>query len=110
MLGSGRASPLFFDDLDINVTAAIEPKADLQRLVKDNSPGTQVFDDVREVVQHLENGELRARRKNVIFLLIISIGRLEATADADGDIGRSSQLDHSTEPDLYFQNCIGRIF
>ena len=36
------------------------------------------------------------------FLLIISIGRLEATADADGDVGRSSQLDHSKELDLYF--------
>ena len=35
-------------------------------------------------------------------LLIIPTGRLEATADADGDIGRSSQLDHSKEPDLYF--------
>ena len=50
---------------------------------------------------------LRVRRKNVIrFIikrkLIISIGRLEATADADGDIGRSSQLDHSKELDLYF--------
>ena len=39
----------------------------------------------------------------VIVLLFISIGRLEAaTADADGDIGRSLQLDHSKALDVYF--------
>ena len=50
------------------------------------------------------NGQmfLRVTRQKRHILLIISIGRLEATADADGDIGRSSQLDHSKELDLYF--------
>ena len=45
---------------------------------------------------------LRVTHKTPYFLLIISIGRLEATASADGDIGRSSHLDHSKELDLYF--------
>jgi hypothetical protein len=36
------------------------------------------------------------------LLFIISIGRLEATAGADGDIGRSSTLDHSKALDLCF--------
>lgn len=58
LLGSGLASQLFFDNLDINVTVAIEPKADLQRLAKDRSPSTQVFDDVRKVVHRLEDGQL----------------------------------------------------
>ena len=40
------------------------------------------------------------------LLLIISIGRLEATADDDGDIGRSSQLDDSKEIDLYFRTVL----
>ena len=53
---------------------------------------------------------LRVRRFCVIFLLIISIGRLEATADADGDIGRSSQLDHSKELDLYFSELYWSSF
>ena len=44
------------------------------------------------------------------FLLIISIGRLEATAGADGDIGRSSQLDHLKELDLYFSELYWSIF
>ena len=34
--------------------------------------------------------------------LLISIGRLEATADADGDIGRGSTMDHSKALDLCF--------
>ena len=38
----------------------------------------------------------------IYFLLIISIGRLEATASADGDIGRSSTMDQSKELDLCF--------
>jgi hypothetical protein len=42
--------------------------------------------------------------------LIISIGRLEATADADGDTGRSSQLDHSKEFDLYFSELYWSSF
>ena len=33
---------------------------------------------------------------------IVAVSELEATADADGDIGRSSQLDHSKELDLSF--------
>ena len=41
---------------------------------------------------------------------IISIGRLEATADAGGDIRRSSQLDHSKEPDLYFSELYWSSF
>ena len=44
------------------------------------------------------------------FVLIISIGQLEATADADGDIGRSSQLDHSKELDLYFSELYWSSF
>jgi len=41
------------------------------------------------------------KRHNFYYLLfIISIGRLEATAGADGDIGRSSTLDHSKALDL----------
>ena len=45
---------------------------------------------------------------------IISIGRLEATASADGDIERSSQLDHSKELDLkflelYWSSFIGSV-
>ena len=48
--------------------------------------------------------------KNVIFLLIISVGRLEATASADGDIGRSSQLDHSKELDLKFSELYWSSF
>jgi hypothetical protein len=36
------------------------------------------------------------------LLFIISIGRLEATAGADGDIGRSSTVDHSKALDLCF--------
>ena len=36
------------------------------------------------------------------LLIIISIGRLEATAGADGDIGRSSTVDHSKALDLCF--------
>ena len=35
---------------------------------------------------------------------------LEATADADGDIGRSSQLDHSKELDLYFSELYWSSF
>ena len=38
---------------------------------------------------------------NYLFI-IISIGRLEATAGADGDIGRSSTVDHSKALDLCF--------
>ena len=36
------------------------------------------------------------------LLFIISIGRLEATAGAGGDIGRSSTVDHSKALDLCF--------
>ena len=42
--------------------------------------------------------------------MIISIGRLETTADADGEIGRSSQLDHSKELDLYFSELYWSSF
>ena len=42
--------------------------------------------------------------------LIISIGRLEATADADGDIRRSSQLDHSKGLDLYYSELYWSSF
>ena len=45
---------------------------------------------------------LRVTHKTSYFLLIIPIGRLEATASADGDIRRSSQLDHSKELNLKF--------
>ena len=41
------------------------------------------------------------RPKHHTFIFI-SVGRQEATADADGDIGRSSQLDHSKALDVYF--------
>ena len=44
------------------------------------------------------------------FLLVISTGRLEATASADGDIGWSSQLDHSKELDLYFSELYWSSF
>ena len=53
------------------------------------------------------------KRRGRIFIVIkriISIGRLEATADADGDIGRSSQLDHLKELDLYFSELYWSSF
>ena len=48
--------------------------------------------------------------KNVIFLIIISTGRLEATASAGGDIGLSSQLDHSKALDLTFSDLYWSSF
>ena len=48
--------------------------------------------------------------KTSYFLLFISTTRLEATADADGDIGWSSQLDHSKELDLYFSELYWSSF
>ena len=36
------------------------------------------------------------------FLLFISIGRQEATTDADDDVGRSSQLDRSKARDVFY--------
>ena len=48
--------------------------------------------------------------KRHIFVLFISIGRQEATTDAYGDIGWSSQLEHSKALDVHaFQNYIFRV-
>jgi hypothetical protein len=58
LLGSGLASELFFDSLDLKVTVAIEMKTDLQDFVRKHSPSTAVYSDVRTVVQDLENGTL----------------------------------------------------
>ena len=42
------------------------------------------------------------KRHTMELLLIITICQLRATADVDGDIGRSSQLDHSKVLGAYF--------
>ena len=44
------------------------------------------------------------------FLLIITTGQLRATADVDGDNGRSSQLDHSKALDVYFSELYWSSF
>ena len=62
----------------------------------------------------LNRTRVKGGRKSSSVCLIISIGRLEATASADGDIGRSSQLDHSKELDLkyselYWSGFLGSV-
>ena len=75
------------------------------------SAGVQSTQSTKETSDDIT--DVKGDSQNVIlFLLIISIivGRLEATASADGDIGRSSQLDHSKELDLYFSELYWSSF
>ena len=52
--------------------------------------------------QREQRARLKGTRQKRNLFINISTGRLEATASAGGDIGRSSQLDHSKELDLKF--------
>ena len=58
LLGSGLASELFFESLDMKVEVAIEMKTDLQDFVRKHSPSTTIYTGVRTVVQDLEKGAL----------------------------------------------------
>jgi len=49
-------------------------------------------------------------RKKPLLLELASFTGLEATASADGDIGRSLQLDHSKELDLKFSELYWSSF
>ena len=55
-----------------------------------------------EYKELLRKGVATESETSYLFLFISLGRRLEATADADGDIGRSSQLNHSKALDIYF--------
>ena len=63
-----------------------------------------------QLAQYKAESALRVPSLKRHILLIISIGRPEATADADGDIGRSSTMDHSKALDLCFSEMYWSSF
>ena len=64
----------------------------------------------KSVASYKCSGLRVTRQKRHTFINYIEIGRLEATADADGDIGRSSTMDQSKELDLCFSELYWSSF
>ena len=113
LLGSRLSSDLFFDELNLEVKVAIEPKADLQQFVHKHSPNTKIFSDVRTVVDDLERGALNGKtvRTGIVSGTLpcyaetsLAIYNNRETPHEDGDLFLNYQLRYvsATRPRVFF--------